>query len=102
VTLTTEAEKSALLVPDTAVLRSGEKNTVFIAREGGKFKPRTVVLGARGEGDFYQVLKGLGEGERVVTSGQFLLDSESQLKEAIQKMSEPGTTPQPAPEAHQH
>ncbi|MEI8234582.1 MAG: efflux RND transporter periplasmic adaptor subunit [Verrucomicrobiota bacterium] len=90
VALKTEAEASALLVPDTAVLRSGEKNTVFIALDGGRFEPRTIVLGARGEGDFYQVLSGLQEGERVVTSGQFLLDSESQLKEAIQKMAEPG------------
>lgn len=91
VTLHTEAEKATVLVPDTAVLRSGEKNTVFIARDGGKFEPRTVVLGARGEGDSYQVLSGLKEGERVVVSGQFLLDSESQLKEAIQKMAEPGS-----------
>jgi len=91
VTLHTEAEKATVLVPDTAVLRSGEKNTVFIARDGGKFEPSTVVLGARGEGDSYQVLSGLKEGERVVVSGQFLLDSESQLKEAIQKMAEPGS-----------
>lgn len=80
---------SALLVPDSAVLRSGDKNTVFVALEGGKFEPRTVVIGTRGEGGTYQVIKGLKEGEKVVTSGQFMLDSESQLKEAIQKMTEP-------------
>ena len=72
-----------------AVLRSGEKNTVFVALEGGKFEPRTVALGARAEGNLYQVLSGLSEGERIVTSGQFMLDSESQLREAIQKMLEP-------------
>ena len=81
---------STLLVPDMAVLRSGEKNTVFVALDGGKFEPRTVTLGPRAEGDFYQVLSGLAEGDRVVTSGQFMLDSESQLREAIQKMMEPG------------
>ena len=85
-------EKSALLVADSAILRSGEKNTVFVALDGGKFEPRTVVIGARGEGNAYQVLKGLKEGERVVVSGQFMLDSESQLTEAIQKMREPGKT----------
>ncbi|MBI3415261.1 MAG: efflux RND transporter periplasmic adaptor subunit [Verrucomicrobia bacterium] len=91
VELQAELEPSALLVPDMAVLRSGEKNTVFIALAGGKFEPRTVTLGPRSENNFYQVLSGLNEGERVVTSGQFMLDSESQLREAIQKMLQPGS-----------
>ncbi|HET7238119.1 MAG TPA: efflux RND transporter periplasmic adaptor subunit [Terrimicrobiaceae bacterium] len=86
----------AVLVPDMAVLRSGEKNTVFVALEGGKFEPRKVALGARSADDYYQVLSGLEPGERVVTSGQFLLDSESQLREAIQKM----LRPQPAASEH--
>ena len=51
--------------------------------------PRTVTLGPQAENDMYQVLSGLKEGERIVTSGQFMLDSESQLREAIQKMLEP-------------
>jgi RND family efflux transporter MFP subunit len=89
VELEAEVSPTALLVPDSAVLRSGENNTVFVALEGGKFEPRTVALGLRAEGNFYQVLSGLSEGERVVTSGQFMLDSESQLREAIQKMREP-------------
>jgi RND family efflux transporter MFP subunit len=84
---------SALLVPDSAVLRSGQKNTVFIALSGGKFEARTVALGLSGENDQDQVLSGLEAGERVVTSGQFMLDSESQLREAIQKMSNPGESP---------
>jgi RND family efflux transporter MFP subunit len=89
VELVAEVSPTALLVPDSAVLRSGENNTVFVALEGGKFEPRTVALGLRAEGNLYQVLSGLSEGERVVTSGQFMLDSESQLREAIQKMREP-------------
>ena len=89
VELAAELSPSAVLVPDSAVLRSGESNTVFIALEGGKFEPRTVTLGLRAEGNLYQVLTGLNEGERVVTSGQFMLDSESQLREAIQKMRTP-------------
>lgn len=93
VRLAAELAPSALLVPDMAVLRSGEKTTVFVAMEGGRFDPRTVLLGAQGENDTYQVLSGLKEGERVVTSGQFMLDSESQLREAIQKMSKPRASP---------
>ena len=89
VRVTSELEASALLVPDMAVLRSGEKNTVFVALEEGKFEPRTVTLGPQAEGDSYQVVSGLKEGERIVTSGQFMLDSESQLREAIQKMLQP-------------
>jgi len=89
VQVTSELEPSALLIPDMAILRSGEKTTVFVALEGGKFDPRTVTLGPQAENDMYQVLSGLSEGERIVTSGQFMLDSESQLREAIQKMLEP-------------
>ncbi len=84
-----QLDPSVLLVPDMAVLRSGEKNTVFVALENGKFEPRTVVLGPQAENDTYQVISGLKDGERIVTSGQFMLDSESQLREAIQKMREP-------------
>ena len=89
VELRAELKPYALLVPDMAVLRSGEKNTVFVALDGGNFEPRVVALGARADNDAYQVLSGLTEGERVVTSGQFMLDSESQLREAIQKMLKP-------------
>ena len=88
--ITSELEPSALLVPDSAVLRSGEKNTVFVALPGGKFDPRTVALGPEAEHDKDEVVGGLQEGERVVTSGQFMLDSESQLREAIEKMSGAG------------
>lgn len=95
-----ELAPSVLLVPDTAILRSGERNTVFVALEGGRFEPRTVVLGPQAENDTYQVLSGLNEGERIVTSGQFLLDSESQLRQAIQKMSGPNPGTAAAHESH--
>ena len=87
VRFTTAIADSAVLVPDMAVLRSGEKDTVFLARDGGTFEAREVKLGARNADGRYQVLAGLNEGERIVTSGQFMLDSESQLREAIQKMT---------------
>jgi len=93
VQIESELAKEAVLVPDAAVLRSGENNTVFVALDGGKFEPRNVTLGARSENYQYQVLSGLKAGERVVISGQFMLDSESQLREAIQKMLEPPATP---------
>jgi hypothetical protein len=77
---------AAVLVPDLAVLRSGERNTVFIVHDDGTFDPREIKLGVRSQGNFYEVLSGLAAGERVVVSGQFMLDSESQLRDAIQKM----------------
>ncbi|HXI71042.1 MAG TPA: efflux RND transporter periplasmic adaptor subunit [Verrucomicrobiae bacterium] len=81
-----QLEDSAVLVPESAVLRSGARNTVFVALDGGKFEGRNVMLGVEAENAMIQVTGGLSAGERVVTSGQFLLDSESQLREAIDKM----------------
>ncbi|MBI5185092.1 MAG: efflux RND transporter periplasmic adaptor subunit [Nitrospinae bacterium] len=102
VELRAEIEPSVLLAPDSSVLRSGEKNTVFVALDGGRFEPREVSLGLKSENDMYQVLSGLSEGERVVASGQFMLDSESQLREAIQKMLRPGAEKTAkAPESHE-
>ncbi len=87
VRLNAEIADSAILVPELAVLRSGDHDTVFVAKAGGTFEPREVKLGARSAGGKYEVLSGLSAGERVVTSGQFMLDSESQLRDAIQKMT---------------
>lgn len=100
VRLEAELSPDAVLVPDLAVLRSGERNTVFVALGDGSFEPRPVELGARTADNRYEVRSGLAGGERVVTSGQFLLDSESQLREAIQKMlrnaKDTSATPPPA------
>lgn len=95
VTLVAEVSPNAVQVPDSAVLRSGQQNTVFVALPGGRFAPRTVVLGIQAQDDLDEVLSGLAAGERVVTSGQFLLDSESQLREAIQKMAPAGSAAGP-------
>src|SRR5262249_34751710 len=102
VELHAELESDALLVSDTAILRSGDKNTVFVALENGKFEPRTVTLGPRGENNQYEILSGLKEGERVVTWAQFLLDSEGQLREAIQKMLSPNAVSSPPPQHAEH
>jgi len=79
------AARNAIAVPANAVLRTGERNVVIVALGNGRFAPRDVTLGPEGDG-FVQVLEGLSDGDEVVTSSQFLIDSESNLREAIQKM----------------
>jgi RND family efflux transporter MFP subunit len=90
---------SKLTVPADAVLNAGERKTVFIDRGNGYFEPRQVKTGER-EGDRIQILSGLNGGERVVTSGNFLIDSESQMKAAASGMGGmagmPGMTNEPA------
>jgi Cu(I)/Ag(I) efflux system membrane fusion protein len=77
--------RDAVLVPAAAVLRTGQRNLVVVAREGGRFTPREVQLGSEGEGRV-EIVSGLDAGERVVTSAHFLIDSESNLQEAVQKL----------------
>jgi len=89
VRLESEPVKDALAVPAEAVLHSGEKQTVFVALGEGKFEPRQVKTGMQDESGDIEIVQGLLEGEQVVTSAQFMLDSESKLREAIQKMLEP-------------
>ncbi len=76
---------STLSVPAEAVIRTGEHSYVFLAHEGGRFEPRMVWTGM-GQGDRVQILKGLAEGDTVVASAAFLIDSESRLKAAIAGM----------------
>jgi len=87
-----------LSVPADAVLDAGERKTVFIDRGNGFFEPRQVTVGQR-DGNRIQILSGLTGGERVVTSGNFLIDSESQLKAAAAGMGGmagmPGMTNEP-------
>ncbi len=79
---------NAVVVPLEAIVRTGKQARVFVQRDVGKFEPRKVVLGVGADG-LVQVLSGVEAGEVVVTSGQFLIDSESRLKEATAKMLEP-------------
>jgi Cu(I)/Ag(I) efflux system membrane fusion protein/cobalt-zinc-cadmium efflux system membrane fusion protein len=92
--------RDAVLIPDSAVLRSGERNLVFVDLGEGRFQPREIELGIRGEGHVVQALAGLDPGESVVTQGQFMLDSESRVQEAIAKFRERGASP--APNVHRH
>ena len=79
---------NAIVIPSEAVIRSGTRNQVFVAKGNGKFEPRLIKTGLSSDGKV-AVLKGLKEGEEVVTSGQFLIDSESSLREATAKMLDP-------------
>ncbi len=74
-----------LAIPESAVLDTGTRTLAFVAKGDGVFEPREVVLGQKAEG-FYEVKAGVAEGEPVVTSGNFLIDSESRLKAALQGM----------------
>jgi membrane fusion protein, copper/silver efflux system len=78
-----------LAIPQEAVLDSGAEQLVFVALDGGYFEPRKVVLGDKVDNRMI-VLSGLKAGERVVTSGNFLVDSESKLKSAASGMGMPG------------
>jgi Cu(I)/Ag(I) efflux system membrane fusion protein len=69
------------MVPESAVLPTGVRNIVFVDQGEGRMEIRNVELGSR-VGDRYEVLAGLQEGERVVTSGNFLIDAESRLQAA--------------------
>jgi Cu(I)/Ag(I) efflux system membrane fusion protein/cobalt-zinc-cadmium efflux system membrane fusion protein len=80
--------EAALVVPQEAVIDSGTRKLVFVALGKGRFQPREVRIGVEGDGNLYQILEGLSAGEEVVVSAQFMLDSESRLREAIQKMLE--------------
>lgn len=82
-----------LSLPAEAVFDTGTKKIVFVDRGQGLFEPRDVTVGAKAEG-YYELKSGVGEGESVVTSGNFLIDSESRLKAALEGMTGAG--------GHQH
>jgi len=87
VTINTLQQKNAITVPTEAIIRSGEREQVFVVREQGKFEPRIVTTGLSSNG-LTQILNGISAGEEVVSSSQFLIDSESKLREATAKMLE--------------
>lgn len=88
------ASASRLVVPAEAVIRTGTRAVAIVRKEGGAFEPREVKLGAD-LGDTLEVVEGLTEGDQVVASGQFLIDSEARLKSVLGAMSvaQPGSAP---------
>ena len=90
--------RGALTVPTEAVLRTGRRSVVVTALGGGRFEPREVELGHSQRG-LVEVRSGLAAGDRIVTSSQFLLDSESKLRTAVKQMLS-GAAAGGAPEGH--
>jgi Cu(I)/Ag(I) efflux system membrane fusion protein len=90
-----------LAVPASAVIDSGTRQVVLVRLAEGRFEPRAVTLGNRGD-DYVEVLSGVAETEQVVTSANFLLDSESNLKAALGGMGEPSATQQQKPKTVGH
>jgi Cu(I)/Ag(I) efflux system membrane fusion protein len=85
-TVYTESKNNVLLVPSSAVIRTGSKNVVVVAKSGGRFQPVDVVTGLDND-EYVEIISGLDEGMKVVVSGQFLLDSESELRAEISRFN---------------
>lgn len=83
--IVSQLSEDAVLVPREAVIDTGTRAIAFVSAGNGRFEPRSLKLGVSGGGDSVEVLSGVAPGETVVTSGQFLLDAESRMKEAIQR-----------------
>jgi membrane fusion protein, copper/silver efflux system len=81
-------EAPVIAVPASAVIDSGTRQVVLVAKGEGRFEPRPVKLGRRGDG-YVEILDGIDKGEEVVTSATFLIDAESNLKAALQSFTQP-------------
>jgi Cu(I)/Ag(I) efflux system membrane fusion protein len=90
------SDVSSLVVPDSAIIDSGARQIVLVVKGQGRYEPRAVRIGARGDG-FTQVLDGLKAGEQVVVSANFLIDAESNLRAALQSFASGGNK---KPSAH--
>ena len=88
VTVRTQSALAATLVPSEAVIRTGTRNVVILAEGEGRYRPVEVTLGAE-VGEDTSVLAGIATGQKVVVSGQFLIDSEASLLGAYQRMETP-------------
>jgi membrane fusion protein, copper/silver efflux system len=88
----TGTPEPVLVVREDAILDSGTRQAVLIDKGKGRFEPREVKLGRRG-GGYVEIAEGLTEGEAVVTSANFLIDAESNLKAALRGFGEAGSTP---------
>ncbi|PJA41984.1 MAG: efflux transporter periplasmic adaptor subunit, partial [Lysobacterales bacterium CG_4_9_14_3_um_filter_62_6] len=97
VSIRTGRQVDAVVIPSEAVIRTGRREQVFVQRAAGQYDPRAVTLGVSSDG-MVQITDGLKAGEQVVVSGQFLIDSESKLREVSAKMREPTAPPEGAGE----
>jgi Cu(I)/Ag(I) efflux system membrane fusion protein len=105
VELAATSRGKVLTVPASAVLHGGSRQTVLVELAEGRFEPREVKIGVQGN-DYVEVLEGVGEGEKVVVTANFLIDSESNLKAAFSGMgsgqAKPAATPATANEHKSH
>lgn len=86
----TGSRAPVVALPDSSVLDTGSRQAVFIDKGEGRFEPRAVKLGRRGDG-YVEVREGVSEGEAIVTSANFLIDAESNLKAALKSFAEAAT-----------
>ena len=84
-------KEDVLILPREALIRTGGDARVILADGKGRFRPREVVIGIE-SGDWIEIRQGLTEGDKVVTSGQFLIDSEASLKVSLQRMQSPAAS----------
>ena len=96
--LSPPAAQTSLLVPSEAVIRTGRRNLVMVATENGRYQPAEVRIGREAQGQV-EILSGLNEGERVVASGQFLIDSEASLASVERRSLTSAIISQQAPSA---
>jgi Cu(I)/Ag(I) efflux system membrane fusion protein len=87
----TGGQQAVIAVPDNAVIDSGDRQVVIIDRGEGRFEPRQVQIGRRGPG-YVEVKEGVVEGDHVVTSANFLIDAESNLKAALKGLTDAGAS----------
>ena len=80
------AKNNILVIPTEALIRTGVEERVIISKGDGKFEPRTVTSGLE-SGDYIELLTGVIEGDQVVVSGQFLIDSEASLRGSMSRLS---------------
>jgi Cu(I)/Ag(I) efflux system membrane fusion protein len=85
-TIHSPSKAGAVTVPDQAVIHSGLRTIIVVAKGGGFFEPREIKIGQTA-GGYTEVLEGVSDGEEIVVSSQFLIDSESNLKAAVMKMT---------------
>ena len=90
ITIYAGPKPDVVIIPREALIRTGSENRVILALGEGRFQPRAVIPGME-SGDWVEVMRGLEPGETVVTSGQFLIDSEASLKASLQRMQSPAT-----------
>ncbi len=90
------AKRNILIIPTEALIRNTKGDSVIVVNENGHFQARDVITGIE-SGDHIEIISGLKQGEKIVTSGQFLIDSEANLKASTKRMEDQDPPQMPAP-----